>query len=128
MHPPPDPPQIPEVSTSENPGALTPPVQTTQPGEHRFAPYPRNSPLRKTHGSPALPVSQPPTPVKGLTNSQVKTMGKSWNSAAKIVGVVKRTVDNFAGEDVEGGEILEFLKELLDEDVKNLCVSWVYLR
>ena len=55
-------------------------------------------------------------------------MGKSWNSAAKIVGVVKRTVDNFAGEDVEGGEILEFLKELLDEDVKNLCVSWVYLR
>ena len=95
----------------------TPTKQTYTPGQHNYSPYP--SPLQRSlEASDTTP--QPSTPVKGLSAVEMKKMDKEINSVAKIVEVVWMAVNTFSDNNIEIDQILDYLKDVIDQGVSNL--------
>ena len=117
-------PRAPE--TTNRPGVqspfTTPPMQTYTPGQHNYSPYPTaTSPLRRSLGASDT-TSQPTTPVKGLSTVEVKKLGKEINSVAKIVEVVWMAVNAFSENNIQTDQVLDYLKDVIDQGVRNLRV------
>jgi hypothetical protein len=103
----------------------TPPSQTYVPGQHNYSPYPKSSPFKNLHSSPCFGASAPPTPVKGLTTQEVKSMSKVWNSPAKFVEVVIAAISVYTGISVDEGQVTDILKALLELTVSTVRGLWV---
>ena len=106
---------------NSNSSFTTPPAQSYTPGMNDDSPY-RPSPPRRGLGS-ACTISEPSTPVKGLSLVEMKKIGKEINSAAKFVECM--TGDALWEKTVETDQVLDYPKGGIGKGVCNLRVLWV---
>jgi hypothetical protein len=97
-------------------------AQQTPPctGSLKFAPY---TPSPLGHGVTPSPLgsgtsSAPPTPVKGLSMEEVKSMGKMWTSPAKFIEIIRIPISMYTGDEADEEKLMELLSTLLEINVK----------
>jgi len=105
-------------------GVHTPPRQTYVPGAHNYSPYPTSPPFRNLGSPPVFGASAPPTPVKGLTTQEVKSMSKIWNSPAKLIEVVSAAISAYNGMYADESQVTDILKALLAHTVTAFHGIW----
>ena len=102
-------------------------AQQTPPrtGSLKFAPY-TPSPSRHGVASSLLgsgASSAPPTPVRGSSMEEVKSMGKMWNSPAKFTEIILIIISMYTGDQADEAKVMELLSTLLEINVKLFSFS-----